>query len=450
MEFLWNLVSFLVTLGILITFHEYGHFWVARRCGVKVERFSVGFGKVLWRKYDKQGTEFAIAAIPLGGYVKMLDGRIDEVSAEEKDLAFDSKPVKQRIAIVSAGPIANFILAIFAFWLVFMIGNTTVKPVIGSIADSSIAQQAGLEPGMQITSIGGIEVVSWETVNYELISHIGDQRLDMTVIPSGGNYEVERQLLLADWQFDPEKQSSMDSLGLVPFRPQITKNLGRVSPDGAAYRAGLRENDRILSIDGEVIEQWQQLVDIVRARPGEQMTIAVEREGQQIEFSVANGSRRLDDGEQIGQLGVVPLSAPWPDDMLFNLQYGPIDAFFKGIERTWRLVVLSVEMIGKLLTGDVGLNNLSGPISIAQGAGISAAFGVVYFLGFLALISVNLGIINLLPLPMLDGGHLTFYLVEMLRGKPVSDKVQEMSFRIGAMLLLMLMSIAIFNDLARL
>lgn len=448
--FFWNLLSFIVALGLLVAIHEYGHFWVARRCGVFVERFSIGFGKALWRKTAKDGTEYVIAAIPLGGYVKMLDERVAEVPDDKLDGAFNRKPVWQRIAIVAAGPIANFIFAIFAFWLMYLIGVNTVKPVIGSITPQSIAQQAGLESGQKINMIDGREVQDWQDVNLAFVAALGNDRLTIDVTRPPATHLLTKELNISDWQFEPEQQSSLASIGIRPFYPEVKLTLSAVSPDSGAQRAGLLVGDELITVNGEPIGQWQNFVTIVKQNGGTSLTIGYRRGGMTYSTLLTPVGRTNKDGTVSGFAGISPTAMPWPDEMKLLLRYGSVDALMLAIDKTSQLISLSFKMIGKLITGDLSVKNLSGPISIAQGAGQSANYGLVAFLSFLALISVNLGIINLLPLPVLDGGHLMYYFIELLTGKPVSERIQNIGFRVGAALLFMLMSIAIFNDFTRL
>ncbi|MGX9417117.1 sigma E protease regulator RseP [Vibrio sp. WJH972] len=448
---IWNFASFIVALGILVTVHEFGHYWVARKCGVKVERFSIGFGKSLWRRIGKDGTEYTIALIPLGGYVKMLDGRVDDVPEELSDSAFDRKPLWKRAAIVAAGPAFNFLFAIFVLWLVYLIGISTVKPVIGEVTPQSIVAQAGLEPKMELKAISGVRTPDWESVNMEIISHIGERELSLTVSSDDLiGTEQEIKVNLSDWEFDPETESPMTTLGFTPFSPEIFTELGLVSDDGAAHLAGLLENDIIRSIDGVEIKTWQEIVDIVRGSPEKPLSLIVERDGQSRTLLLTPGARTLSNGDVIGFAGIAPKMAEWPEEYKIDLKFGPLESMYKAVQRTGQLIDLTATMLGKLISGDIGLNNLSGPISIAKGAGTTAGFGVVYFLSFLALISVNLGIINLVPLPMLDGGHLMFFAIEAVIKKPVSERIQEMGYRVGGAIIFSMMAIAIFNDFARL
>jgi regulator of sigma E protease len=447
--FLWSLASFVIALGILVAVHEWGHFWVARRCGVKVERFSIGFGKALWSRKDKLGTEYVIAAIPLGGYVKMLDERVEQVAEKDLPHAFNRQHVLKRIAIIAAGPGVNFIFAVFALFVMYLIGVDTVKPLIGEVRQDSIASVAQLPSNAIIKQIGERQTPDWEAVNLELISHIGHSQLSLKVVVPDSSLAQSITLDITNWNFDPDKASALSSLGIVPFRPQITTVLGLVAENSAAETIGLQNGDKILRIDGTTMENWEQIVGYVAQRPQTKVKIDVQREFETVRLSGTIGSRD-DAGVERGYLGVRPTQEAWPEGLLFTHQYGIGEAINKAADKTWRLMTLSIEMIGKLVTGDVSVKNLSGPISIAQGAGMSASSGFVYFLSFLALISVNLGIINLLPLPVLDGGHLLYYFVELLSGRPVPDAVQEVGFKIGGVLLLLLMSIAVVNDIARL
>ena len=447
-EFLRNAGAFIIALGILVAVHEWGHYYIARLCGVYVKRFSIGFGKPIWSKVDKHGTEFALAAIPLGGYVRMLDERVDEVPPEMASQAFNNKSVGKRMAIIAAGPGVNFIFAAIALYAMFLIGISTIKPVIGEVSPDSIAAQAGLTGNMEIIAVGSRETPDWEAVNLELMSYIGQESMPVTVV-SESDSARQRVLDIAGWNFDPDSESPLRSLGISPYRPGATLTVAYVAEQTAASEAGLQQNDEIVALDGQPVTAWEDLVAQIKNRPGEQVEIRVNRAGQTYDLSATIGRRDTPEGQD-GYLGVSPFAEPWPEGYVFTHQYGLLEAVGKAVDKTWRLMTLSVEMIGKLITGDVSVKNLSGPIAIAQGAGNSAGYGLVYFLSFLALISVNLGIVNLLPLPMLDGGHLMYFTIEWITGRPVPEEVQEWGFRIGAMLLFTIMSIAIFNDITRL
>jgi regulator of sigma E protease len=449
-DFIWNLASFVVALGILITVHEYGHYWVARRNGVKVERFSIGFGKVLWRKVNKEGTEFVIALIPLGGYVKMLDERVGDVQPQDSDKTFNSKSVYQRIAIIAAGPFANFAFAIFAFYLMFLIGVPSVKPIVGEVTPQSIAQQASITSNSEIVEIAGQKTLDWQDVNLALVSQIGEKSFTIKTKVKGSASAKLHKLNTSSWLFSPDKESAIASLGIAPLRAVVYTELAYIEKGSAADLAGLQVKDKLITINSKNINgDWPMFSKIISQLPEQNVALTIERKGETQQV-IVTPSLIERSGKAVGYLGVVPKSEPYPKEYLFELRYGPIDAFGQSLQRTWNLVVLSFDMIGKLLTGDISVKNLSGPISIAQGAGSSAQYGLVYFLGFLALISINLGIINLLPLPVLDGGHLFYYLVEIITRKPVPEKIQEIGFKFGTLALLGLMSIALFNDLSRL
>ncbi|MEA9439579.1 sigma E protease regulator RseP [Aeromonas caviae] len=446
---LWNIGAFIVALGLLVAVHEFGHFWVARRCGVKVERFSIGFGKAIWRRLGKDGTEYVLALIPLGGYVKMLDGRVDELKPGEEAQAFNHKSVWARMAIVAAGPMANFVFALFAFWLMFMIGVPSVKPVVGEVRPASIVAEAGILPGMEIVGVGGEETGDWESVTYALISHLGDDSVKLKLKAANTSYAVDKTLQLAGWKFDPDKESPIGSLGIVPLGGKVLPVVEAVVPSSASEKAGLQIGDRIKGVDGEAITEWAQFVERVQQSPAQPLQVTVERRGSEMTLTLTPDGKKVK-GQLVGFVGLSPQLVPLPDEYRTLLQYGPLQALWHGVHKTWSLITLTFDMIGKLIGGIVSLDNLSGPISIAKGAGSSANYGLVYFLGFLALISVNLGIINLFPLPVLDGGHLVYFLIEAITGKPVSEKIQEVGFRIGAAILMLLMGIALFNDFARL
>ena len=447
-DFFWNLASFVVALGILITVHEYGHYWVARRNGVQVERFSIGFGKVLWRKVNKEGTEFVIALIPLGGYVKMLDGRIDDVQAEDLDKTFNNKTVYQRIAIIAAGPFANFAFAIFAFYLMFLIGVPSVKPIVGEITTASIAQKAKITSDSQIIEVAGQKTLDWQDVNLALVSQIGETSFTIKTKEKGSASSTTHFLDTSIWHFSPDKESAISSLGIVPFRTQIYVNT--IDKESGANLSTLQLKDKLIAInDIQINGDWGKFSKIISEHPEQNVILTIERNGKVQQLTIIPAKIKRS-GKMVGFLGVMGKYDPYPEEYQFDMRYGVVDSLGQSIERSWKLVVLSFDMIGKLITGDVSVKNLSGPISIAQGAGSSAQYGLVYFLGFLALISINLGIINLLPLPVLDGGHLFYYLVEIVTGKPVPEKIQEIGFKFGTLALLGLMSIALFNDFSRL
>lgn len=448
---IWNIFSFVVALSILVAVHEWGHYYVAKLCKVKVLRFSIGFGKPIYQRVTSSGMEFVIAAIPLGGYVRMLDGRVDTVRPEDIDVSFDHKPVLQRMAIVSAGPIVNFLFAIFALMLVGMIGSQSAKTIVGEVTSNSYAEQAGLAVGDEIKAVGGYAVDDWRDISLEMATHTGEDEIRVTVKGQRG-YEEEKVFPINGWKIDPESTDLFADLGFTPFTPAITKTLGLVAKDGPAAAANLQVGDEIVKIDGTLMTNWRQIVGYIEQRPSQAVDLEVIRlnengSTENIKINLMLGTKP-DDPKQ-GYLGVVPLREAWPSEYIVETKLGPIDALIKGSEGTWRLMVKTTQMLGKLITGDLSVKSLSGPISIAQGAGNHASYGLVAFLGFLALISVNLGIINLLPLPILDGGHLLYFTIEWITGKPVSEAVQEVGFKIGGVVLFLVMGTAILNDILR-
>lgn len=450
MSALYMIVGTLVALGVLVTFHEFGHFWVARRCGVKVLRFSVGFGMPLLRWHDRRGTEFVIAAIPLGGYVKMLDEREGEVPADQLDLSFNRKTVRQRIAIVAAGPIANFLLAIVFFWVLAMMGSQQVRPVIGAVETDSIAAKAGLSAGQEIVSIDGEPTTGWGAVNLQLVRRLGESgTVNVVVRDQDSSAETPRALALDHWLKGADEPDPIKSLGIRPWRPALPPVLAELDPKGPAQAAGLKTGDRLLALDGQALGDWQQVVDLVRVRPDTKIVLKVEREGAQIDVPVTLSVR----GEAKaagGYLGAGVKGVEWPPSMVREVSFGPLAAIGEGAKRTWTMSVLTLESLKKMLFGELSVKNLSGPITIAKVAGASAQSGVADFLNFLAYLSISLGVLNLLPIPVLDGGHLLFYLVEWVRGRPLSDRVQGWGIQIGISLVVGVMLLALVNDLGRL
>ncbi|KFZ31711.1 zinc metallopeptidase RseP [Pseudidiomarina salinarum] len=448
LEILWAIGAFAVTLGILVTFHEFGHFWVARRCGVKVLVFSVGFGKAIWQRTAADGTVYQVGIIPLGGYVRMLDERVDEVPESERHLSFNSQSVRRRAAIIAAGPAANFVIAVVLLWVMFVIGVPSVKPVIGSIQPDSVAAQADIQTPAEILSVNGNETEDWQQVNLAFAAALGNEEATIRVLDARDR-EQSYVLDIDGWRIGDQQQPTFVELGMLPWRPEATTTINYIAENSPAAAADFAPGDKIIAVDGTPVEEWSQIREQIMAAPGERLSFTVERGQTQIELTAAIGERSTAQGT-IGFLGVEPQQTAYPDEYRFVQQYGIVGGLIKGAERTWDLMVLSVQMIGKLVTGTVSLSNLSGPVAIAEGAGASASYGLVYFLGFLALISVNLGIINLVPLPILDGGHLVFLAIEGARKKAVSERVQELSYRIGGLLIFALMAIAISNDVLRL
>ena len=448
-----NIFFFIVAIGVLVTFHEFGHFWVARKLGVKVLRFSVGFGKPLFtwrRKNDSDNVEYVIAAIPLGGYVKMLDEREGNVPDEELNRAFNRQPVLKRSLIVFAGPAFNFILAVFLYWLVFVIGTTAQRPLLGEPVAESFVAQAGFSVKDEILQVGESEVASWNSFRIALI----DQGLDggqMNIkVRDIDGYEVVRSLQLGDIRVLEDQTDIVTKLGFEMWQPSLPAEIGGVMEDGAASQAGLARGDIILSINATAVNKWSEIVELVRESPNQLLKFTLDRGGKQIEIDVIPGSRKLNN-EQVGYIGAYQnIPDEIRDEMIVELKYGVIESIPKAAIKTWDMSLLTLRVLWKMVTGEASLNNISGPITIAQYAGVTATIGFTTFIGFLAIISVSLGVLNLLPIPMLDGGHLFYYLIEVIKGGPVSETFEARGQQIGVMILALLMMIALFNDFQRL
>jgi regulator of sigma E protease len=444
MNFLIPAAAFLVAIGILVAVHEYGHFIAARLLGVKVLRYSIGFGRPLWlRRAGPDRTEYCVSAVPFGGYVKLLDERDCPVALAEQHRAFNRQPIPARIAILAAGPLLNFLFAIVAYWAMFMIGVPGVRPLIGDIAPDSIAARAGLRGGDQIVSVGGRPTATWEGA----IVAILDEMLD-----SG------RIALIVRGQNGPDRAATLDTtghassltepgqlfigLGIQPWTPPAV--LGTITPGGTAERAGLKPGDRIVSADGETIGSWPEWVRFVRQRPGKTIEVFLERGGGRLR--VALDVERAETPE--GVIGRIGAGAQLPEEVYER--YPVVTAMGESLHRTWEMASLTVRMVARMITGDVSVRNISGPINIAQYAGYSASVGIAAFLSFLAVVSISLGILNLLPVPMLDGGQIAYQVAEAAKGSPLSERAQLIGQQVGIFLLLMLMSFAFYNDISRL
>jgi len=453
MSILHNIFFFIVAIGVLVTFHEYGHYWVARKLGVKVLRFSVGFGRPLlsWRrKNDSDKVEYVIAAIPLGGYVKMLDEREGNVPAEELNRAFNRQSVLKRSLIVFAGPAFNFILAVFLYWLVFVVGTTAQRPLLGEpLADSFVAQ-AGFANKDEILQVGKSEVASWNAFRIALIDQgLDGGQVDIKVRDADG-YELTRSLQLGETRILEDDADIVTKLGFGMWQPSLPAEIGGVMEDGAASQAGLAKGDIIRSINSTPVYEWSEIVELVRESPNTLLTFTVDRGGQQVDIDVTPGSRKQGD-EEVGYIGAYQnIPDEIRDEIIVELKYGVIESFPKAIVKTWDMSLLTLRVLWKMVTGEASLNNISGPITIAQYAGVTATIGFTTFIGFLAIISVSLGVLNLLPIPMLDGGHLFYYLIEAIKGGPVSETFEARGQQIGVMILALLMMIALFNDFQRL
>ncbi len=451
MDLAYTIGITLLTLGALVAVHEFGHFWVARRCGVKVLRFSIGFGKSIYTWQDRHGTEFCIALIPLGGYVKMLDEREGEVAAGERELAFNRKPVLQRIAVVAAGPIANFLLAIVAYWFLFMAGESGYAPVIGAVKPGSVADIAGLEAGQEIVAVDGKETPTWQALSFRLLDRIGDTgtvQFSVKYPDSGMIYESEGQL--QQWLGGDESPDLLTGLGITPYAPSVPPVVSEVVADSPAERAGLLPGDRVLSADGTPMAEWLEWVAYVRDRPGQPIALEVQRGNDTVAMQIVPDAETDSAGETIGRVGIAVSMPALPEGMLREFERGPVASLGAAFLRTGDLVGFTLSSIKKMIQGLISPKNLSGPITIAKVASASAKSGLESYIGFLALLSVSLGVLNLLPIPVLDGGHLLYYTVELLAGRPVPEKVQMLGYQLGLFLILGVMALALYNDFARL
>ncbi|WP_027328901.1 sigma E protease regulator RseP [Marinimicrobium agarilyticum] len=450
MALIQTVIWFLVALAVLVAVHEFGHFYVARRCGVKVLRFSIGFGKILWRRRDRQGTEYALAAIPLGGYVKMLDEREGDVPEEELHRAFNRKNVWQRIAIVAAGPVANFILAILLFWLLMVPGTREPIPIVGDVEAGSVAAQAGLESGQEILAVDGEPTPTWQALHQQLLRRLGESgTISFRVKYPESDLQYLSEAQLEDWLKGVEEPDPVSGLGLTLDRPTLKPVIGQVVPESPAERAGLQTGDRVLSADGQPMPDWPTWVAYVRERPGEEIQLIVERDGAERSLSVTPEMVE-EAGEQFGRVGVGLQPQSWPEDRVREYRYGPVESFVAGVDRTWETAGFVLLSVKKLIVGEISTKNLSGPITIAKVAGDSAESGWKSFVGFVALLSIFLGVFNLLPIPVLDGGHLMYYFIEVVKGSPVSERIQQIGYQVGLVMVVGLMFLALYNDIMRL
>ncbi len=452
MEMLISIFWFIVVIGLLVTVHEFGHFWVARRLGVKVLRFSIGFGTPLWRRLGKDGVEYVIAAIPLGGYVKMLDEREAEVPAAELPLAFNRQSLGVRFAVVFAGPAFNFMFAVVAYWLMLMVGVTGLKPTIDEVVPISAAGRSGLQPGDEIVAVGATGTATWQAVVQAVLGKaLDDEIVPLTLRSQSDGPTRSGELDLGGLDVDDlTRNGFFESLGMTPARPRLPAIVGKLETGGPAAKAGFLVGDVILTADGESMRGWRDWVNYVRARPLREMEIVVRRHGEAIQLSLTP-DRRVEDGEEFGRVGIVVRQIRMDFDRYYATErLGPLAAIPRAIGKTYDMSLLTVRMLWKMVMLEVSVKNISGPISIAEFAGRSARNGLSRFLEFLGIVSISLGILNLLPIPVLDGGHLLYYSVEFFKGGPVSEQAQLFGQRVGVFLLAGLMGLAFFNDLARL
>jgi regulator of sigma E protease len=452
MSLLTTILAFIVTLGVLIVIHELGHYWVARLCNVRVLRFSVGFGRPVWsRVLGADRTEWAVAAIPLGGYVKMLDEREGPVDPRDVDRAFNRQSVWRRIAIVVAGPAANFLLAIALYWLLFVHGVPGMRPVVGPAPQGTPAAVAGFSAGETIVSIDGAHVETWQDARWVLLQKaVQRARVDVEVRTPDGASALRTvdftHLTAADLEGD-----FLRSAGLTRYQPAVPPVIGNVVRGGVAQRAGLEPGDEIVAVDNRRVQSWEDFVAAIRERPGERVMLELRRDGRQLPPLVLTPEVHNEAGQAIGRIGAAPrIDQAALGELMTEVRYGPLESVGRALYKTWDTSVFSLQMLGRMIVGDVSIRNLSGPITIADYAGQSAQMGWITFLLFLSLISISLGIINLLPIPLLDGGHLMYYIVEIVKGSPVSEKAMAVGQHLGMVFLFGLMAFVIYNDINRL
>jgi regulator of sigma E protease len=471
-EVVQSVLALIVTLSILVTFHELGHYMVARMCNVHVIRFSVGFGKPLFMRRGKppahvapppeqeigtrsnepiEGTEFVIAGIPLGGYVKFLDEREGYVPDDQLHLAFNRKPLFQRVAIVAAGPIANFLLAIAAYWLLFTIGVPGMVPLLGEIDPASAAGRAGLEKGQEIVQVDDEQTRTWSDVNMQLFSRIGDTgQIEIIVREEGSNDSLRSfQIAIHEWLSTEENPYPTGDLGLVLNYPPTPAVIGGLVKGGAAKEAGILVKDEVIEFNGRKVGDWSDFVKFIQSHPEKVVRLSLRREGQVVVIPVMPKSIERD-GRRIGFLGASPQRVELPESMRREVRYEFYSAWIPAVKKTWSVTVMTFESIGKMIRGAISPKNLSGPITIAQIASATAQSGFTSFVSFIALLSISLGVLNLLPIPILDGGHLLYYLVEFIIRRPVPERVQMWGLQMGVFVIVSIMLLAFYNDLMRL
>jgi regulator of sigma E protease len=451
MTILSYVLAFLVAIGVLVAVHEYGHFWMARRMGIRVLKFSIGFGRALWTRRGAGGTEYALGAIPLGGYVKLLDEREGPVDPALAAQAYNRKPVWARILVLLAGPLANFLFAVAAYWVLFVAGVPALKPVVGDVAAESIAARAGLRPGDEIVGVGTRDTGTREAAVLALLDELMNGReIELRVHDAAGNARPVVLALDGDRRALTEPGALLPGLGFDFWYPVVPARVGKVLPGSPAERAGVHEGDEVLTVAGQPVADFAALVAAVQPKPGARLEFGVLRDGQELVIPVEVEAQR--EGERlVGRIGVQPASpGELPAGMRTVERHGPLGALSRATGKTWDMSVLTVRMLWNVATGDVSVKNLSGPINIAEYAGFSARQGILAFLSFLAIVSVSLFVLNLLPIPILDGGQIVYQLAELAKGSPLSDRAQAVGQQIGLLLLLVLMSFAFYNDLSRL
>jgi regulator of sigma E protease len=445
-----SLIGMMITILLVVGIHEAGHFFVAKWCNIKVLKFSIGFGKALCTWHDKSGTEYVLAAIPLGGYVKMLDEDEQEVPEHEKHLAFNRQPFYKKFAVIAAGPVCNFILAFVIYWALFVVGFVSIAPVIGKVTPDSIAAHAGIKPQQEVVKLADKEIHGWLSIIIELLSRAGDKStLTMELKNLGSKTPTIVSLNLTDWHMDNLRPDPLMSIGITPYEPVIPNVIGKVVQDSPAAHGGLLSGDQITAINGKATEDWYALTNIFMDKPEETLKFTVKRHGKEIVIPVKIGVKRSYWMQKYGYLGLSP-AFEWPKELLRHNQYGPIAAISHAWDDVAMFTNMNFMVFGKIITGKISLESLGGPITIFQNAGTALNNGVMSFLSFLAFLSISIGVINVLPIPGLDGGHLLFQVIEFIRRKPIEERTLNLFYRFGMIFLLLLMVQALVNDLMRL
>ncbi|CAN4271563.1 zinc metallopeptidase RseP [Methylophilaceae bacterium] len=462
-----TLIAFITTIGILVAIHEYGHFQVARLCNVRVLRFSIGFGKPLWKKtFGKDNTEFVLAAIPLGGFVKMLDERelkaeresalesgqiVEKTDYSEAELkrAFNRQNVWKRIAIVLAGPVANLLLAILLYWVLLMQGVTGMRPIVGEVEDNSLAANAGFKSGEVIQKVAGMPIKTWADARWILLQQSLASKI-VAIETLSENDDLNTHVLNFDGIDSDPEIDILKKVGMEMMSPTLAPVLGEILPNSAAQKSNMQVNDKVLSIDNVSMQDWESVVNTVKKNPNQVLQFKIAREREMLTI-LATPEQVTENGKKIGRLGAsLKIDQAVLDKLLIKIQYTAIQGLQKAVIKTLDTAIFSLKMLGRMLTGQVSIKGISGPVTIATFAGESANLGLGTFLNFLALVSISIGVLNLLPIPVLDGGHLMYYIVEIFKGSPVSDQTMLAGHKIGFVLLGLLMTIAIFNDFNRL
>ncbi len=450
LNFIISIIGIILTIFIIVGFHEFGHFIVARMVGIKVLRFSIGFGKTLFRFFDKRGTEYTIAAIPLGGYVKMLDSTEENVPEDQLPFAYNYQPIYKKVLVILAGPLFNFLLALFIYWLIFMIGFSSIVPIVGKVQPNSIAAKANLKSNDEIINLNGKTTLSWTSVMMGLLMYIGDDaHIQLETKQPNTSITQKHTLDLTHWYLDPLKPDPLTSLGIIPYQPTVLPIISELQPDSPATLAKLAVGDKIIAIHDQSVSSWEAILKIIEKNPNKTFNFTLIRQGKTLNVPVTIGTNHSLFSGTSGFLGISP-TIIWPKSFIRYNQYGPLQSIPHAFENTINYIELNFLLLGKMISGKISLKSIGGPITIFQSAGTALNIGVIPFMSFLAFLSIAIGTINIVPIPGLDGGHLLFNFIEWITQKPLSLKLQFLLYRIGFILLLLLITQALINDFMRL